>query len=61
MTTLDWIKQEKLIAIVRGIKSEQLLPLARALYDGGVKVMEVAYSMKDDDAVTADSIRALCE
>lgn len=61
LTTLDWIKQEKLIAIVRGIKSEQLLPLARALYDGGVKVMEVAYSMKDDDAVTADSIRALCE
>ena len=61
MTTLEWIRQEKLIAIVRGVAREQIIPLARALYDGGVRIMEITYSMKEDDAVTAEAVRSLCE
>lgn len=61
MTTLDLIKQEKLIAIVRGLAQEQILPLAQALYDGGIRVMEITYSMKESDAQTAEAIRVLCE
>ena len=61
MTTLEWIRQEKLIAIVRGVAREQIIPLARALYDGGVRIMEITYSMKEDDTVTADAVRSLCE
>ena len=61
MTTLEWIRQEKLIAIVRGVAREQILPLARALYDGGVRIMEITYSMKEDDTVTAEAVRSRCE
>lgn len=61
MMTLDLIKQEKLIAIVRGLAQEQILPLAQALYDGGVRVMEITYSMKESDTQTAEAIRLLCE
>lgn len=61
MTTLELIKQEKLIAIVRGIAQEQILPLSKALFDGGVRVMEITYSMKEKDEETANAIRLLCE
>lgn len=61
MTTLDWIEQEKLIVIVRGVPQEQILPLAEALYAGGVRVMEITYSMKEKDDLTARAIRTLCE
>ena len=61
MTTLEWIEQEKLIVIVRGVPQEQILPLAEALYAGGVRVMEITYSMKEKDDLTARAIRTLCE
>ena len=31
------IEKEKIITIVRGIKSEKLIPLAEAMYDGGIR------------------------
>lgn len=37
------IEKEKLIVIVRGIAAEKCLPVAQALYDGGVRVMEITY------------------
>ena len=33
---IDAIKKEKLIVIVRGVEKEKLIPLAEAMYDGGV-------------------------
>ena len=60
MTALDFIRREKLIAIARGIPLEQILPLAEALYDGGVRVLEIPYSMNEDDGVTAEAVRMLC-
>lgn len=59
--TLELITREKLIVIVRGIESEKLIPLAEALYKGGVRVMEITYSMKGDNSVTADAIKALTD
>lgn len=37
------IKKEKLIAIVRGVENEKCLKVAQALYDGGIRLMEVTY------------------
>ena len=38
------IEKNKLVAIIRGVPREKLLPLAEALYAGGVRLLEVTYS-----------------
>lgn len=57
------IEKEKLIVIVRGIEHEKLIPLAEAMYEGGVRLLEITYSangaVSDED--TAENIRMLCE
>ena len=60
-TTVDLIKNEHLIVIVRGVKSEQLIPLAEAMYAGGVRLLEVTYSAdgRVSDEETAKNIGAL--
>lgn len=40
---INLIARHKIIAIVRGIAKEQILPTARALYDGGIRLMEVTF------------------
>lgn len=37
------ILDNRLIAIIRGVDEEKLMPLSRALYDGGVRLMELTY------------------
>ena len=41
------IDQEKLIAIVRGIAPESCVKVADALYEGGFRLMEVTFNLKD--------------
>lgn len=53
--TIEKIKAEKLIAIVRGVKKEQILPLAEALYQGGIRLMEVTFNQKNPDCLTETS------
>ena len=58
---IEVIKQEKLIVIVRGIKREKLIPLTEAMYQGGVRLLEVTYSANGavSDEETAENIRLL--
>lgn len=60
---LSKIKEEKLIAIVRGIRPELSLKVAQALYDGGVRLMEITYNQKDPSSwvQTAEAIQAVAE
>ena len=55
------IKQEKLIVIVRGIKRDALIPMAEAMYAGGVRLLEITYSAdgSTSDEETADGIGML--
>ena len=55
------IEEEKLVVIVRGVKSEQLIPLAEAMYKGGVRLLEVTYSANGSvsDEETAKNIEIL--
>ena len=59
---IDVIKKEGLIVIVRGIERKNLIPLAQAMYDGGVRLLEVTYSANGavSDEETAENIQDLC-
>lgn len=57
------VKEEKLIAIVRGIKPELCLKVAQALYDGGVRLMEITYDQKKPSSwiQTAEAIQTVAD
>ncbi len=57
------IEKEKLIVIVRGVSSEDVIPLADALYAGGVRLMEITYDATGvvSDEETAKTLKNLKE
>ena len=60
---IQTVEKEKLIVIVRGVETEKLLPLAEAMYEGGIRLLEVTYSAngKVSDEETAKNIRMLAD
>lgn len=63
MNIKDDLLREKLIVIVRGVQSDKLIPLAQAVYDGGIRFLEITYSAdgKVSDRETASNIKSLVE
>lgn len=57
------IERERLIVIVRGIKNEDLIPMAEAMYEGGVRLLEITYAADGSipEETTAEGIRMLSE
>jgi 2-dehydro-3-deoxyphosphogluconate aldolase/(4S)-4-hydroxy-2-oxoglutarate aldolase len=57
------VEQEKIIAILRGADPEQCVKVAQALYDGGIRLMEITYNQKDPSSwqTTADTIAAIAK
>lgn len=55
MSVLAQILEHKIIAIVRGVQPEAVLPLAEAMYAGGIRLLEV--TMNSEDPLTV--IRAV--
>ena len=60
---IEKISENKLIVIVRGVEREKLIPLAEALYEGGVGLLEITYSANKSvaDVDTAANIKLLAE
>lgn len=58
---INKISEKKLIAIVRGVPSEKLIPMTKALYNGGIRLLEVTYSADGStpDEITAENIKKL--
>ena len=58
---LNLILEKKIITIVRGTYGDDLRKLAHALYDGGIRFMEVTFDQKDPDCIakTAGAISML--
>lgn len=57
------ITQQKLIAIVRGVEADRLIPMAEAMYAGGVRLLEITFSAKGtpSDEETAGNIAMLAK
>lgn len=57
------IENEKIIVIVRGVASEKLIPLAEAMYSGGIRFLELTYSAdgRVSDEKNAENIKMLSE
>lgn len=57
------VEKEKLIAIVRGVGADQCRKVAQALYEGGVRLMEITYDQRAPEtwAATAGAIGALAQ
>ena len=62
-TVIQTIEKEKLIVILRNVEEKHLLPLSEALYQGGIRLMEVTYdaSGKTSDETVAKQIRILSD
>ncbi len=59
--TIKKIQKEKIITIVRGVSKEKIIPLAKAMYDGGIRLIECTYDASGTicDEETASNIEML--
>lgn len=57
--TLQSIQENRLVAIVRNIDPKDIVDVAKALYDGGVRLMEITFNQSSDNCIemTTQSIR----
>lgn len=60
-TVLEWIRENKIVIILRGVGKEKVLKLAEALYEGGIRLVEVTFDQKKQvsDRETAEIIGEL--
>ena len=60
---INSILENKIVVIVRGVDKEKLIPLAEAMYAGGIRLIEITYSATGYPTAeeTAESIRALAK
>ena len=57
------IEKEKIIVIVRGVAKEKLIPLCNAMYQGGIRLLELTFdaNKKVSDTETAENIKMLVD
>ena len=62
-TVISTVEKEKVIVIVRGVAKEKLIPLADAMGDGGIRLLEITYDAtgKTSDEETAENIAMLAK
>ena len=55
------VDKEKIVVIIRGVEREKLIPLCEAMYEGGIRLVEVTYSANGSvsDTDTAKNIELL--
>ena len=60
---IEEVKEHKIIAIVRGMDKEKTVKIAKALYEGGIRFVEVTFNQKAPDKFyeTAECIKAIRE
>ena len=59
---IEKILREKVIAIARGLTAEQAVKAATALYDGGIRLMEITFGKASDEetgSIIAGAVRAM--
>lgn len=60
---IERVLDKKIVVIVRGVYGEDCLKLAKALYDGGIEIMEVTFdqSSAENRKKTVDTIKLINE
>ena len=60
---INQLEQSKIVVIVRGVEREKLIDLVQAVYDGGIRFLEITYSANGSvsDEETAANISLLCK
>ena len=60
---IDLIEKEKIIVIVRGVEKDKLIPLAEAMYNGVIRLLEITYDANQSptDEQTAQNIKMLAD
>ena len=60
---IESVEKEKIVVIVRGVEKEKLIPLAEAMYEGGIRLLEITYDAtgKTPDEETAANIEMLAK
>ena len=60
---INKILEEKIVVIVRGIDSDKIIPLAEAMYEGGIRALEITYNASDmsENAEVAGNIQKLVD
>lgn len=48
---VEWILKYQLVAISRGVKPELMVKTAKALYDGGVRSLEITFNQASDTCI----------
>ena len=63
MDVMELLYKTKLIAIVRNLKSENVLPFANALYNGGIRLIEVTFNQlkPETESETLSAIQQISE
>ena len=60
---INSVLENKIIVIVRGVARDKLIPLAQAMYEGGIRLLEITFSAdgSTSDEVTGDNIKMLVD
>lgn len=60
---IEAIERHKIVVIMRKLPDAQILPVTEALYDGGIRVIEVTFDQSDPDCLlrTGSAIQAIAE
>lgn len=60
---IEQIEKSKIIAIVRGIEKNKILNVAEALYEGGIRLMEITFNQKNPEKFpdTTEAIKTIAE
>lgn len=63
MTPLEYVRQRKIVAIVRGLPPENMVRLGHAFEEGGIGLMEITYNQKAPETWkdTAAAIEAVAK
>ncbi|TXK84276.1 bifunctional 4-hydroxy-2-oxoglutarate aldolase/2-dehydro-3-deoxy-phosphogluconate aldolase [Paenibacillus sp. N3.4] len=48
---MELIKRHKLIAILRGIEDERIVPVLEALHDGGIRLVEIPFNHRHPEGI----------
>ena len=57
---IEAIEREKIVGIIRGVDPDDIIKLSQALYDGGLRIMEVTFDQARPEH-HADTVRAIRE